>query len=100
MIYNSLFGFKTKWLEGWVDFFWMVPVQGGPFSEAQGFMSELSLHLPLAREEFVVCQLLGQPCCAGSCRGFCAHQQLPQQESQNGLLSKTLHSYLGLLYSG
>lgn len=89
MIYDSLFGFKTKSLErgeveyvNTVDFFSMAPVQCGPFSdgsEAQGFMSE----------EFVVCQLFGQPCYAGSCRGFCAHQQLPQQESQSGLLRST-----------
>lgn len=76
----------------------MVPVQGGPFSdglEAQAFMS---LHLFLGRQEFVACQVFGQPCCAGICRGFYVYQEY---ESQSGLLrNRSLYFYLGLLYSG
>lgn len=62
-VWGGRWGMLTKLI-----FFLMVPVQGGPFSdgsEAQGLTSE----------EFAVCQLFGQPCCAGSCRGFCAHKQ-------------------------
>lgn len=55
----------------------MVPLQAGPLSdgsEEQAVPSEVCLHLPLlmGRQVFGVGQVYEEPCCAGTCAGFCA----------------------------
>lgn len=86
VIYSNLFGFQTKYLGeavNKVDFFprWFLSrVDLSQTAQRHKLSCRSCLCICSWAERSFVCQLFGQPCCAGPRRGFCAHQQLPQHD--------------------